>query len=1022
MKKFLALVMALAMVMSLTVVSTSAKDFTDDDSITYTEAIDVISALEIMDGYTDGSFQPNTQLNRGQAAKIICNLILGVAAADNLTATRAPFPDVPASHIFAGYISYCAQEGIISGYSDGYFRPGDTLSGYAFMKMLLGALGYDQTNEGLTGNNWTIQCAKLVQGIGLADDLDGDFLGSKTVTREEAALYALNTLKARTVEYVVPGGSFTVNGVEINQKASNASYRVYGTTWTGTTTAANDGNVDGTPEGDGYIQFAEEHFPRLILNPDERDDFKRPQHMWTYKGDKIGSYTDTPDVTYEGTVTQADIYDDLALTSTTDDFHMFIDGMPANLFYELATNNPLYRDEGPSYLLKNNGDRTETNHVTIGEGVIDENKLVGTGPGCVIECYKTGRQINDHDDYGTIVVINSYIGEVVAVNDSEGKHAATIDISPIGNDFDDATENAVLNAMGASILGGSNNMGDTFKTSNFELGDIVTYNYAFKVTAGTNNNTGKANSDDLFDGNVVIDDLDDPGDVSASGSVKNVAKAESVEGEVKSYTNQESFNLAGTEYKYSKMASEKVEVADVGTNVVAYLDKQGNVLYYDEGNDNNKNYALVLDAGIAGNIGSTTYQAELLYADGSTALVQTDKQYGGTNANEVNATDTTCLIGQWVFHRTDARGRTVLTKIPSNKERTVSNMMLLDTHEAAVLGSDIKAPTSPHVIGSASFTSSATRVELYNDDYPVVGIGGEDDKGNANTANGAIRVNAATTIIVKTATSGGVLRYNVYDGVKNLPHITGKNGDGTPNANVPFAIAYSALTRENQTYARFLYIDATDDTVYTRNRNNRDIFLVADASAKDSYDIDGNHYYTFTGVVNGEYMSAINLNYDDPDTQEVIDLLTTPDGFDPGDGEIRNRAHNVLAINYVRTSTGLYEIANVDVMESASNINPTGGNWGTQAAYILPNNSTKVYRITKEAIFFDDGSSFDLASGCQFWRVENRDVNARVTASTWNAVVAGDHAFVGDRYAYLAVSLNRDNEATAIYWREYRNN
>lgn len=1017
MKKFLSLVMALAMVMSLTVVSTSAKDFTDSDSITYNEAIDVISALEIVDGYTDGNFQPSTQLNRGQAAKIICNLILGVAAADNLSATKAPFPDVPASHHFAGYISYCAQEGIISGYSDGYFRPGETLSGYAFMKMLLGALGYDQKNEGLTGSNWTIQCAKLVQGVGLDKDLKGDFVGSKAVTREEACLYALNTLKSRTVEYVVPGGSFTVNGVEINQKASNASYRVYGTTKTGTTTAANDKNIS----NDGYIQFAEEHFPRLVLNGGDRDDFKRPQHMWTYKGDKIGSYTDTPDATYEGTVTQADIYDDLSLTSTTDDFHMFIDGMPANLFYELAKNNPLYADEGPSYLLDKNGDRTKTNHVTIGEGVIDENKLVGTGPGCVIECYKTGTQIDDHSDYGTIVVINAYVGEVVAVNDAEGKHKATIDIAPIGNDFKDATENALLHAMGASVLGGSDNMSDTFKTTDFALGDIVTYNYAFKVTSGKNfdSSPDDASSAEILDGSVDIDKYS----VEASGTVKAVAKAESVEGEVKSYTNQQSFNLAGTEYKYSKMASEKVEVADVGTNVIAYLDKQGNVLYYDEGNDNNKNYALVLDAGIAGSIGSTTYQAELLYADGSTALVQTDKQYGGTNTGESGYPNhNTCLIGQWVFHRTDARGRTVLTKIPSESKRTVSNMMLKSTHEAAVIDTDISAML--HKIGSAVQGSSATRVELLVKGTDDVGIGGVKNDGNANSADGAIRVNAATTIIVKTETAGGVLRYNVYDGVKNLPHITGKKNNA-PDEDTPFKIAFSALTRENQTYARFLYIDASDSSVYTRNRNNKDIFLVANPSARDSYDIEGNHYYTFSGVVNGEIMTAINLNYDDPDTQKVIDLLTTPDNSltPAGDGETRNRAHNVLAINYVRTSTGLYEIANVDVMESIRNINTaTGGNGTQKNAYVLANDGTTVDRITKEAIFFDDGYSFDLASGCQFFRVENRDVNARVTASTWNAVVTGDHAAIGDRYAYLAVSLNRDNEATAIYWREYRNN
>lgn len=68
-------------------------------------------------------------------------MILGPTTADALSADTAPFKDVPANHTFSGYIAYCAQKGIISGYADGTFRPAGTLTGYAFMKMLLGAPG-----------------------------------------------------------------------------------------------------------------------------------------------------------------------------------------------------------------------------------------------------------------------------------------------------------------------------------------------------------------------------------------------------------------------------------------------------------------------------------------------------------------------------------------------------------------------------------------------------------------------------------------------------------------------------------------------------------------------------------------------------------------------------------------------------------------------------------------------------------------------------------------------------------------
>ena len=55
MKKFLSLVLALVMTMSLVTVSAGAKDFTDSSKITYKEAVDVMSAVKVIDGYTDGS-------------------------------------------------------------------------------------------------------------------------------------------------------------------------------------------------------------------------------------------------------------------------------------------------------------------------------------------------------------------------------------------------------------------------------------------------------------------------------------------------------------------------------------------------------------------------------------------------------------------------------------------------------------------------------------------------------------------------------------------------------------------------------------------------------------------------------------------------------------------------------------------------------------------------------------------------------------------------------------------------------
>ena len=186
MKKFLSLVLALVMTMSLVTVSAGAKDFTDSSKITYSEAVDVMSAVNVISGYAEGDFRPTATLTRGAAAKIICNLILGPTTASYLSADTAPFKDVPVTNVFAGYITYCSQQGIINGYADGTFRPTGTLSGNAFMKMLLGALGYDSSIEGYTGPNWTVNVAGRAYEIGLTAGND-EFVGAQACTREQAA-------------------------------------------------------------------------------------------------------------------------------------------------------------------------------------------------------------------------------------------------------------------------------------------------------------------------------------------------------------------------------------------------------------------------------------------------------------------------------------------------------------------------------------------------------------------------------------------------------------------------------------------------------------------------------------------------------------------------------------------------------------------------------------------------------------------------------------------------------------------
>ena len=400
MKKFLSLALALVMTMSLVTISAGAKDFTDSSKITYSDAVDVMSAIKVVDGYTEGDFRPTNTLTRGAAAKIICNMILGPTTAGALPTSVAPFKDVPAGSTFAGYIAYCSQKGIINGYGDGTFRPSGTLNGYAFMKMLLGALGYDGSIEGFTGANWSVNVAKLAMGIGLDDGLTEAFNGSKAVTREEACLYAFNTLQADMVEYATTGSSINVGGVEIITNPSKAEPV--------TTTAKSATIKDETVDSDNNVytvQFAERYFKDLEKIDGEHDKFGRPAVQWTYDDEEICVVADEADASYTETATERDAYKALNLKESTK-FGVVIDGESAD-------------------------------DVTIDDD--KDTDLVETGNGVLVELFK---------DEKTMVVINTYVGEIddVDTNDDDERYVSVNGLDFVTEEFEE--DDVVLYTVG----------------------------------------------------------------------------------------------------------------------------------------------------------------------------------------------------------------------------------------------------------------------------------------------------------------------------------------------------------------------------------------------------------------------------------------------------------------------------------------------------------------------------------------------------------------------------------------------
>ena len=231
MKKFLSLVLALVMTMSLVTISAGAtefKDLTDVDSIEHKEAVELFNKIGIITGYEDGSFGPEKTITREQAAKIIAIMALGNDAASKLGVEKAPFPDVPATSQFAGYIGYCASTGIINGYNDGTFKPKGTLTGYQFAKMLLGVIGYG-VNDEYVGNNWALNVARDGASIGLFKDAT---VTAGLINRDNATQVAFNALKSSLVTYSDLLGTYVAYNLLDQTLLGSLAQNIFGLTTT----------------------------------------------------------------------------------------------------------------------------------------------------------------------------------------------------------------------------------------------------------------------------------------------------------------------------------------------------------------------------------------------------------------------------------------------------------------------------------------------------------------------------------------------------------------------------------------------------------------------------------------------------------------------------------------------------------------------------------------------------------------------------------------------------------------------
>ena len=517
MKKLLALVLALVMSMSLVTISNAA--YSDKADIDLKEAVDVLSAVGVFEG-SDGKFDPKANLTREQAAKLVAYLQLGQKSADALVGGNK-FTDVAANRWSAGYVDYCATTGVVAGIGNGQFNPTGSLTALQFGKMLLVCLGYDADSEGLTGADWQINTSKLMTSAKLLKGLDS-VKATEVITREQAAQMMLNALKAPTVEYDTKGSTITINGAVIGIGGSKATYVT--ATVAEDSTVKNIGKTQLTNSNEYTVELGEKLFSNLKLNS-TADAFMRPATKWTLKAETIGTYADTPDLTYTAGTKIGTIYSDLGLS----------DGISKKNVTEYV-----------------DGDYAGAFAYDIVKGSKDK---VG-GNGVLLNVY-----YDDDAETITFVEVNTYIGKVTAAYPDTTTKDAYVKIK---------------NMDGYGCPGA----GKEFETESFKKNDVVAYTYSAKD--GENSIQSMALAEKVtgamstytISGNVTVGGTKYDANKASVLTVKDTVAAVDKGDDVTIYLDANGYVLyvdADADVKYAVVLNYKTGVGDLNDETKAKL-------------------------------------------------------------------------------------------------------------------------------------------------------------------------------------------------------------------------------------------------------------------------------------------------------------------------------------------------------------------------------------------------------------------------------------------------------------------
>ena len=284
----------------------------------------------------------------------------------------------------------------------------------------------------------------------------------------------------------------------------------------------------------------------------------------------------------------------------------------------------------------------------------------------------------------------------------------------------------------------------------------------------------------------------------ANGEIKTIQKADTVTGDVTSYTEKKSVTVDGTKYEYSKNYTDAVKddsklSYNLGNEYTLVLDTNGYVLYTD-GTAGHNDYVYVASMKTSGGVKSNL-EGDAYFIDGTNKVIVIDNEEDFTSSADRN-------YGHWYSYNEKSNGKYELTRIDAEDAATYYGTMTSDVNDGVV-------------------TENGKSTVYVNDSK---------NEPKENT----VRANSDTIFVVNDDDD-----VTVYTGIKNVPDITAKK-DGKE---VTVAVVMDGR------YADVVYIYSKDMSI---SGDSGDRVYILDKDYDASVDNDDNKYYEYDAIVNGK--------------------------------------------------------------------------------------------------------------------------------------------------------------------------